>query len=102
MPQIIAEVDQLKATMTELTATIGESKDKQKAALAEAKRIEKEMQEFKTNRGSKLDQIKADIKNKKADVAQHTSQVKTLQREVQTAELELGAHLRACLTNATE
>ncbi len=76
--------------MAELTATIAKSKEEQRAAQAEAKRIEKEMAEFKSNRGSKLDQIKADIKAKKADVAKHTTQVKTLQREVQTAELELG------------
>jgi len=76
--------------VAELTETVSTSKEHRKAALAEAKRIEKEMAEFKSNRGSKLDQIKADIKAKKADVAKHTTQVKTLQREVQTAELELG------------
>ena len=91
--QIIAEVDGLKAQVAELTATVSKSKEQQKAAVAEAKRIEKEMAEFKSNRGSKLDQIKADIKSKKADLAKHTTQVKTLQREVQTAELELGKPL---------
>lgn len=76
--------------MAELTATIAKSKEEQKAAQAEAKRIEKEMAEFKLNRGSKLEQIKADIKSKKANVTNQSAQVKTLQREVQTAELELG------------
>jgi hypothetical protein len=39
--------------------------------------------------------LQAEIKQKKADVSKHTAGVKTLQREVQTAELELGTYLLA-------
>lgn len=88
--QIISEVETAKANIAELNVTISESKLKQKDALAECKRVEKEMEEFKTNRGSKLAQIKAEIASKKAEVGKHTASVKTLQREVQTSELELG------------
>ncbi|KAM0749892.1 RecF/RecN/SMC protein [Meredithblackwellia eburnea MCA 4105] len=87
--RIIAEVETIKTTIAELTATIADSQKKQKEANAECKRIEKEMEEFKNNRGSKLDQIKAEIKKKKFEVNQHTVAVKTLKGEVQTAELEL-------------
>ncbi|KAI5475198.1 nuclear condensin complex protein, partial [Pseudohyphozyma bogoriensis] len=87
--RIIAEVDALKTTIAELQQTEKDAKAKEKAAHEECKRIEKEMDEFKNNRGSKLDEIKAKIKSQKAEVAKHTSGVKTLQREVQTAKLEL-------------
>ncbi|KAK4052017.1 Structural maintenance of chromosomes protein 2 [Microbotryomycetes sp. JL221] len=86
---VISEVEQLKANIAELTESITTSKAKQKEAQAECKRIEKEMEEFKNNRGSKLDQIKAEIKKKKAESNKLTVNVKTMQREVQTAELEL-------------
>lgn len=42
-----------------------------------------------------LPSLQAEIKQKKADVSKHTAGVKTLQREVQTAELELGTYLLA-------
>ena len=51
-------MDALKTTISELTQSIVDSKAKQKEALADCKRIEKEMDEFKNNRGSKLEQIK--------------------------------------------
>ena len=45
------EVQRLKAVMTE-------AKGKQKAAEAECKRLEKEMEDFKNNKDSKLKEIK--------------------------------------------
>ncbi|SCZ87647.1 BZ3500_MvSof-1268-A1-R1_Chr2-2g05113 [Microbotryum saponariae] len=87
--RIISEVESIKTVIETLKQTIVDSKAKQKEAQADCKRIEKEMDEFKNNRGSKLDQIKAEIKKKKGDVTKQTVEVKTLQREVQTAELEL-------------
>ena len=56
--KIITEVDALKASIVELTATIAESQQKEQDALVECTRIQKEMDEFKNNRGAKLDQIK--------------------------------------------
>lgn len=58
LAQIIAEVETLKTSIAELTTTIAESKQKQTDAEAECKRVEKEMAEFKNNRGSKLAEIK--------------------------------------------
>lgn len=58
-------------------------------AAAEVKRLEKEMNDFKNNKDSKLKEIKADITAKKKELAKKTSQVKARQKEVQTAELEL-------------
>ncbi|KAK4705538.1 structural maintenance of chromosome 2, partial [Phenoliferia sp. Uapishka_3] len=110
--RIISEVDAIKANIVELTASIVESKQKERDASIECDRIQKEMDEFKNNRGAKLDQIKvrnsdsrpfvrdrridsatlypqAEITKKKAEITKQTAGVKTLQREVQTAELEL-------------
>ncbi len=65
------------------------AKEKQKAASADVKRLEKEMDDFKNNQDSKLTEIKADIANKKKELGKRTTQVKVRQKEVQTAELEI-------------
>lgn len=75
--------------MTELKAVVEQAKEKQKTASADVKRLEKEMDDFKNNKDSKLKEIKADIANKKKELAKQTTQVKLRQKEVQTAELEI-------------
>lgn len=92
--------------MAELKEVVAQSKEKQKEASAECKRLEKEMADFKNNKDSKLNEIKvchlsfsrrmelmnfpqADIVNKKKSLGKQTLQVKTNQKAVQTAELEL-------------
>lgn len=60
--QIIAEVDALKKTMEELTAYIETCKQQQKETDAECKRLEKEMNEFKDNKDSKLKQLKVELR----------------------------------------
>lgn len=87
--QIIAEVDSIKEQITTLQKGITASKQQQREAEAECKRLEKEMNEFKNNRESKLDQLKKEIAKKKADLAKQTTSVKAMQKEVQTSELEL-------------
>jgi structural maintenance of chromosome 2 len=71
--------------------------------LADCKRLEKEMDDFKNNKDSKLKEIKvsclahesgqadhqADIVSKKKELGKQTTQVKTRQKEIQTIELEL-------------
>ncbi|WVQ94975.1 hypothetical protein IAU59_002067 [Kwoniella sp. CBS 9459] len=87
--KIIAEVEAARKTVTDLKEVMVQAKEKQKAAQADCKRLEKEMADFKNNRDSKLNEIKADIANKKKELGKKTTQVKTRQKEVQTAELEL-------------
>lgn len=86
--RIVADVAAIKSQIVELEQTVADAKSKQQAAMAECKRIEREMAEFKDNRGSKLEQIKADVKKRKVDLQKQSVAVKTMQREVQTAELE--------------
>lgn len=47
-----------KEELAKLRETIEESKAKQKQSVAECKRLEKEMADFKNNKDSKLKQIK--------------------------------------------
>lgn len=56
--QIIAEVEAAKKTLLELKQVVEQAKEKQKAAQAEVKRLEKEMADFKNNKDSKLNEIK--------------------------------------------
>lgn len=48
----------LKTTVVELTETIEACKAKEKVMGAECKRLQKEMDDFKNNRDSKLKEIK--------------------------------------------
>lgn len=69
---------------------IAKAKASQADFASECQRLEKEMHEFKNNRESKLEELRADITKRKAAVAKHTSEMKAMQKEVQTADLELG------------
>ncbi|EIW72205.1 nuclear condensin complex protein [Tremella mesenterica] len=86
--KIIAEVEAAKKLLGELKEVISQAKEKQKEASAECKRLEREMADFKNNKDSKLNEIKADIAAKKKELGKQTTQVKSRQKEVQTAELE--------------
>ncbi|WVR09681.1 hypothetical protein IAU60_006756 [Kwoniella sp. DSM 27419] len=87
--KIITEVEAAKKTVVDLKEIIVQAKEKQKTAQADCKRLEKEMADFKNNKDSKLNEIKADIASKKKELGKKTTQVKIRQKEVQTAELEL-------------
>ncbi|EGG11185.1 uncharacterized protein MELLADRAFT_74124 [Melampsora larici-populina 98AG31] len=87
--RIISEVTEIKSTLAELNKTIVTCKEKQKASDAECKRLQKEMDDFKNNRDSKLKEIKADITRKKANVSKTASTVKAMQRDVQGIDAEL-------------
>jgi len=56
--QIIAEVEGIKEKLIELNTVVSEAKNQQKAQEQECKRIQKEMDEFKNNKDSKLKEIK--------------------------------------------
>ena len=52
------EVEGLKAEIKRLKEVMSEAKTKQKAAQEECRRLEKEMDDFKNNKDSKLKEIK--------------------------------------------
>jgi len=51
-------VETAKASLAELKQIVDQSKEKQKVAQAEVRRLEKEMADFKNNKDSKLNEIK--------------------------------------------
>ncbi|SNX83715.1 probable SMC2 - chromosome segregation protein [Melanopsichium pennsylvanicum] len=87
--RIIGEVEKAKASIAELKHAIDTAKQRQVDATKEAKRLEKEMEEFDKNKDSKLDQLKGEIKRKKAELSKRSGEIKTRQGEVRTLELEL-------------
>lgn len=48
------------------------------------------MNEFKNNKDSKLKELKSDIAKQKSALSKHAAELKILQKELQTASLELG------------
>lgn len=87
--RIITEVESHKNTILELWQTIESAKSERQEAQKEAKRLEREMEEFNANKDTKLEQLRTDIKARKADVQNKNTTIKTRQNEVRTIELEL-------------
>jgi structural maintenance of chromosome 2 len=87
--RIIAEVEAHKASVVGLKRAIEEAKGKRQEAAKECKRLEKEMEEFNANKDNKLEELRADIKARKADVQSKSATIKARQNEVRTLELEL-------------
>ncbi|OXG15252.1 nuclear condensin complex protein [Cryptococcus neoformans Tu401-1] len=87
--KIIAEVEAARISLADLKEVVNQAKEKQKQASADCKRLEKEMADFKNNKDSKLNEIKANITSKKKELGKKTLQVKTRQKAIQTAEFEL-------------
>lgn len=56
--QLSAEMDTLKQTIAGLTETIETAKEKQKVAKTECKKLEKDMDEFRSDKDGKLKEVK--------------------------------------------
>ncbi|PWN21106.1 RecF/RecN/SMC protein [Microstroma glucosiphilum] len=87
--RIISEVAAARKTIDELQAALTAATGRRTDATAEAKRIQKEMAEFESNKDSKIDELKAEVKTLKAAVQRQSSTVKIRQNEVRTMELQL-------------
>lgn len=84
-----ADIEKTRQMIADLTTTVNLAKQKQKDAQAEIKKLEKDMAEFKDNKEGKIDELKADVSRQKAALQKHSVVVKTQQKELQTATLEL-------------
>lgn len=87
--RIITEVENLKNSLQELKSNVETSKERKAEAHQEAVRLEREMEEFNANKDNKLDELRKEIKERKAEVNGKNATIKARQNEVRTIELEL-------------
>jgi structural maintenance of chromosome 2 len=85
---IIQEVENMKATITQLKTDSVEAKKRQTEAGNDVKRIEKDMKDFENNKDSKLVELQASLDKLRATLAKNSTAVKTLQKELQNAQLD--------------
>ncbi|KAF3020523.1 Structural maintenance of chromosomes protein 2 [Neopestalotiopsis sp. 37M] len=85
---IIQEVANMKEQITQLKTDSADAKKRQTEANADVKRIEKDMKDFEDNKDSKLIELQASLDKLRATLAKNSSNVKSLQKELQGAQLD--------------
>ncbi|KAH8196525.1 hypothetical protein TruAng_009321 [Truncatella angustata] len=85
---IIQEVENMKEQIAQLKANSTEAKKRQVEASADVKRIEKDMKDFENNKDSKLVELQASLDKLRATLAKNSTAVKSLQKELQSAQLD--------------
>ncbi|KAK8090813.1 condensin subunit protein [Apiospora phragmitis] len=85
---IIQEVENMKENIVQLKAASETAKKRQAEASADVKRIEKDMKDFENNKDSKLVELQASLDELRATLSKNSSALKTLQKEVQNAQLD--------------
>ncbi|PHH65337.1 hypothetical protein CDD81_2749 [Ophiocordyceps australis] len=86
---IIQEVEKMKATIVELEASIVQAKERHAEASADARRIEKDMKDFDTNKDAKLVELQKSLDRLRGSLSENSGAVKRLQKELQAAQLDL-------------
>ncbi|KAI4225057.1 MAG: hypothetical protein LQ349_007124 [Xanthoria aureola] len=85
---IIQAVDDMKASVDQLKKDIADAKLRQTEASKDIKRIEKDMNDFSSNKDSKLAELQDSLTHLKKTQTKNSISVKTLQKELQSARLE--------------
>lgn len=101
----IASVAEMGETVRSLKQSIAESKTHQAEAQNDIKRIERDMKEFKNNKGDKLKELQSSLEKLRQAVAKATASAKDLHKELQAAHLDseqTNADLEAVLEQQSE
>ena len=85
---IIASVHEMKETIAALKTNIEDTKKRQAEAQQEVKRVEKEMKDFSSNKGAKLDQLTKDLDKLKKALTKAQGTIKPLQQEMREASID--------------
>ena len=85
---IIQAVAEMKEGIQKLKEVIAETRRRQDEATKEAKRIEKDMNEFSKNKDSKLVELQSEVDKLKKALSKNSASLKPLQQEVREAMLE--------------
>lgn len=85
---IIASVTEMKTTIAALKEVIADATARKKEAEQEVKRVEKDMKDFSSNKGAKLDQLQFEVEKLKKALAKTQGAIKPLQQEVREASIE--------------
>jgi structural maintenance of chromosome 2 len=78
----------MRVSIHQLKQDIVDAKTRQDQAKADATRIENDMIEFKNNKGGKLAELQNSVADLKRKVAKQSQEMKAMQKEFQTAQLE--------------
>jgi structural maintenance of chromosome 2 len=85
---IIASVQEMKENIISLKSTIEDAKKRQVDAQSEVKRVEKDMKDFSTNKGAKLEQLQADLNKLKKALSKAESTIKPLAQQLREANID--------------
>lgn len=85
---IIQEVENMKASIAELTDNIANAKSRQAEANADVKRIDKDMKDFDNNKDAKLVELQKSLDKLRVTLEKNSAAVKTLQKGLQNAQLD--------------
>lgn len=78
----------MKEQIAQLKTSSHEAKKRQVEASADVKRTEKDMKDFENNKDSKLVELQASLDKLRATLAKNSTTVKSLQKELQSAQLD--------------
>ncbi|SZF02114.1 unnamed protein product [Blumeria hordei] len=98
---IIQEVMNMKDTLVQLKSNLIEAKERQDEAQNDVKRIEKDMNDFDSNKDGKLVELQISLDTLRKSLATNSATVKNLQKELQSARLD-SEHIESDLTTALE
>lgn len=87
--RLIANTEKRKAEISELESSVTASERNLELAMKELNQIEQDMEDFKNNKGSKLDELKQTIARLKQDFASQQKQLKSQFKVFQTAQVSI-------------